>query len=157
MMDLDRREAALASIAILLAAGSSPAAAQTAPPADTPHAHDAMAAPAHWTGKETIAFLIYPGMTALDMVGPHYMLTNLMGATTHIVARTRDPVKSDTGLVFLPDADFESCPRDLDILCVPGGTTGTVEAMKDEATLRFLRDRGERARFVTSVDRKSVV
>ncbi len=34
---------------------------------------------------------------------------------------------------------------------MPGGTTGTVEAMKDEATLRFLRDRGDRAKFVTSV------
>lgn len=102
-------------------------------------------------GKEQIAFLIYPGFTALDMVGPHYMLTNLMGATTHIVARTKEPVTSDTGLVFTPSADFKSCPADLDIICVPGGTTGTVMAIEDVATIDFLRDRGQRAKFVTSV------
>jgi putative intracellular protease/amidase len=156
MTDLTRRDAALASLAALIAAGRSPAAAQSASPqatpsGDMPAAHDMAAMPKHWMGSEKIAFLIYPGMTALDMVGPHYMLTNLLGAKTHIVAKTREPVKSDTGLVFLPDTDFASCPANLDILCVPGGTTGTVEAMKDDATLRFLKDRGERARFVTSV------
>ncbi|MEP9349425.1 DJ-1/PfpI family protein [Xanthobacter sp. KR7-225] len=107
--------------------------------------------PAHWMGAENIAFLIYPRFTALDMVGPHYMLTSLMGATTHVVAKTRDPVASDTGLVFTPSASFEDCPADLDILCVPGGTLGTLAAMEDDATLRFLKARGARAKFVTSV------
>jgi hypothetical protein len=124
----------------LLAGGSAAwAQGQQASPPETPAAHDLTAMPGHWIGSETIAFLIYPGMTALDMVGSHYMLTNLVGATTHIVARTRKPVRSDTWLVFAPDADFDSCPANLNILCVPGGTTGTLEAMKDEATLRFRR------------------
>lgn len=153
MTELARREAALAALAVLVAAGGAPAAAQAPAPAPAaPHAaHDDSAMPKHWMGSERIAFLIYPGMTALDMVGPHYMLTNLMGATTHIVARSLQPVRSDTGLVIVPDTDFESCPDRLDILCVPGGTSGTLAAMKDDATLRFLRDRGQKARFVTSV------
>src|SRR5260363_468399 len=100
-------------------------------------------------GKEQIAFLIYPEFTALDMVGPHAMLTGLLGATTHIVAKSKDIVKSDTGLAFQPSATFDECPLDLDIICVPGGATGTLAAMQDDATLRFLRDRGSRA------DRKS--
>lgn len=124
---------------------------------DLPPAHDMSAMPAHWHGSEQIAFLIYPAFTALDMVGPHYMLTNLMGATTHIVASSREPVKSDTGLLFMPTATFEDCPRDLDIICVPGGTTGTLAAMEDEATIRFLRDRGSRAKYVTSVCTGSLV
>jgi cyclohexyl-isocyanide hydratase len=119
--------------------------------------HDMSATPAGWRGKEQIAFLIYPEFTALDMVGPHYMLTNLMGATTHIVAKTRDIVKSDTGLMFQPSASFAECPSDLDIICVPGGTLGTLAAMQDEATIGFLRDRGARARFVTSVCTGSLV
>ncbi len=103
MPELSRRDAALASIAALCAAGSHPAAAQQRPAdAETPAAHDMSAMPRHWMGSEKIAFLIYPGMTALDMVGPHYMLTNLVGAKTQIVAKSREPVKSDTGLVFLP-------------------------------------------------------
>ena len=80
--------------------------AQSSPP----H-HDMSAMPAHWMGKEQIAFLIYPEFTALDMVGPHYMMTSLMGATVHVVAKTKDPVKSDTGLVFIPSATFEECPQ----------------------------------------------
>ncbi|MFT2675420.1 DJ-1/PfpI family protein, partial [Escherichia coli] len=48
-------------------------------------------------------------------------------------------------------ATFDECPRDLDIICVPGGSAGTLAAMQDDATLRFLKDRGSRAKFVTSV------
>lgn len=108
-------------------------------------------APPGWMGKEQIAFLIYPEFTALDMVGPHHMLSGLMGAKVHIVARSTDIVRSDTGLAFTPSATFETCPQDLDVLCVPGGSGGTLNAMRDDATLRFLKERGARARYVTSV------
>jgi len=108
-------------------------------------------------GKEQIAFIVYPEFTALDMVGAHAMLSGLMGSTVHIVAKTRDIVKSDSGLQFLPSASFEECPRDLDIICVPGGANGTLAAMQVDATLRFLKDRGSRAKFVTSVCTGSLV
>lgn len=85
-------------------------------------------------------FLIYPQFTALDMVGPHHMLTSLMGATVHLVSRTRDPVQCDTGLSVVPSITFDECPTDLDIICVPGGSRGTLAAMEDEATMRFLKD-----------------
>lgn len=120
-------------------------------------AHDMSSMPASWMGSEKIAFLIYPEFTALDMVGPHYMLTSLMGATTHVVAKSREVVKSDTGLMFQPSATFEECPADLDIICVPGGTSGTLAAMQDDATIRFLKDRGSRAKFVTSVCTGSLI
>lgn len=117
--------------------------------------HDHM--PASWYGKEQIAFLIYPQFTALDMVGPHYMLASLMGATVHIVAKTKEPAVSDQGLVFMPSATFDECPADLDIICVPGGSTGTLAAMEDEATIAFVKDRGSRAKFITSVCTGSLV
>ena len=107
--------------------------------------------PANWVGTEKIAFLIYPVFTELDMVGPYHMLTSLMGATTQVVAKTRDIVKSDTGLMFQPSATFDECPLDLDVICVPGGAAGTLAAIQDDSTIRFLRDRGSRAKFVTSV------
>lgn len=113
--------------------------------------HDMSSLPAHWMGAEQIAFLVYPQFTALDMVGPHHMLSSLMGATVHLVGKSHEPVRSDTGLVFVPSATFEDCPQDLDILCVPGGTQGTLAAMGDDSTMRFLKDRGGRARYVTSV------
>lgn len=158
MGQINRRQIGegLAALATTLAAcAATPVAAQT--PATVEPAHDMHDMPAHWMGKEQIAFLIYPGFTALDMVGPHYMLTMLMGAKVHIVARSRDPVASDTGLVFTPSASFEECPADLDILCIPGGTTGTLDAIRDDATLRFVKDRGGRAKLVTSVCTGSLV
>jgi len=123
-----------------------------------PNAHDSMhEMPASWYGKEQIAFLIYPQFTSLDMVGPHYMLASLMGATVHIVAKTKEPVVSDQRLVFMPSATFDECPADLDVLCVPGGSDGTLAAMQDEATIAFLKDRGSRAKYVTSVCTGSLV
>ena len=107
--------------------------------------------PAHWMGKEKMAFLIYPQFTALDMVGPHYMFANVMGAKVDIVAKTREPVVSDNGLTFVPTVTFDECPPELDVICVPGGSTGTLNAMQDEATMKFLKERGGRAKFVTSV------
>ena len=70
----------------------------TAAGQDQPVDSDMMSqVPANWVGTEKIAFLIYPEFTALDMVGPYHMLTSLMGATTHVVAKTREIVKSDAG------------------------------------------------------------
>ncbi|UFZ02743.1 DJ-1/PfpI family protein [Bradyrhizobium ontarionense] len=147
---ISKRDLLLASAAGLATAGL-----RSAPAADvaagTTTAHDMSQVPASWMGKEQIAFLVYPEFTALDMVGPHAMLTGLIGATTHIVGKSRDIVKSDTGLMFQPSTTFDECPLDLDIICVPGGSTGTLAAMQDDGTLRFLRDRGSRAKFVTSV------
>lgn len=124
-----------------------------------PNGHDAMHhdMPASWYGKEQIAFLIYPQFTALDMVGPYHMLASLMGATVYTVAKTKDPVESDQKLVFMPSSTFDDCPADLDIICVPGGSIGTLAAMEDEATIAFLKDRGSRAKLVTSVCTGSLV
>jgi len=113
--------------------------------------HDMTAFPPSWTGKEQIAMLIYPEFTALDLIGPQYMFANLMGATVHIVAKDSRPVRADTRVTFLPSVTFVDCPRDLDILFVPGGTQGTLAAMQDPATVKFLADHGSRAKLVTSV------
>lgn len=147
-------ETALAAALLALCAGDAKAQEPT-PTTHPDYAGHEM--PASWYGKEKIAFLAYPGFTALDLVGPHYMLGNLMGATTHIVAKTKDPVVSDMKLTVVPSTTFEECPADLDIICVPGGTTGTLAAMEDDATIAFLKDRGARAKYVTSVCTGSLV
>jgi cyclohexyl-isocyanide hydratase len=118
--------------------------------------HD-MGTMAAWRGKEQIAMLIYPQFTALDMVGPQHMLASLMGAKLHIVAKTLEPIKSDTGLVFVPSATFESCPKDIDIMFVPGGTNGTLDVINDEQSLAFVADRSERAKLITSVCTGSLI
>ncbi len=101
--------------------------------------------------------LIYPDFTALDMVGPQYMLAGLMGAKVHLVAASREPVKTDTGLVFMPSMTMDECPRDLDILFVPGGARGTIAAMRDRQFIEWVADRGSRAKLVSSVCTGSMI
>ena len=96
-----------------------------------------------------IGFVLFPDLTQLDFTGPLQVLHRLPGSTTHIVAKTRDPVPSDCGLSLVPTATFADCPQ-LDLLCVPGGF-GVSGAIADKATVDFVRRQGARAKYVTSV------
>jgi len=106
---------------------------------------------------QQIGMLMYPGMVGLDFVGPHTFLAGLMNVTVHLLWKTLDVVNAERGLRFLPDTTLDDCPKNLDVLFVPGGTPGTVALMKDDKVLDFLADRGSRARFVTSVCTGSLV
>lgn len=104
-------------------------------------------------GNEKVAMLLYPGFTALDLVGPHYFFACMLGATVHLVT-TGTPhaaVPSDLGLAIQPTTTLEAAPADLDVLFVPGGTMGTVAAMETRRITDWLADRGGRAGLVTSV------
>jgi putative intracellular protease/amidase len=115
--------------------------------------------PAPPVGADRIAMLLYPGMTALDLVGPYHFLASMPGAHVDLVTIGSDlsPVPSDLGLALQPTATFDTCPDDLALLFVPGGTMGTLAAARDPATIAFLRDRGSRARYITSVCTGSLV
>lgn len=107
--------------------------------------------PDAWQGSEQIGMLLYPQFTALDLIGPQHFFAALMGAKVHLVAKTAEPVISDTGVPIVPTATFENCPQDLDILFIPGASQGTLDAMNDQDTLNFIKDRGQKAKWVTSV------
>ena len=93
--------------------------------------------------------LVFPNVQQLDLTGPYEVFASWPQARVRLVAKTLEPVTSSTGLVLKPDASFDDCPQ-LDVLCLPGG--GGVNAlMADEATIAFVRQQAEGARFVTSV------
>ncbi|WP_439815349.1 DJ-1/PfpI family protein [Zavarzinia sp. CC-PAN008] len=156
---MNRRELGVLGGSALLALSAVPLSAQSGP--TTPVAEAAPAPdhpmPAGWMGREQVAIVLYPQLTALDVIGPHHMFTSLMGATVHMVAATREPVTSDNGLILTPTATFDDCPADLDILCIGGGTAGTLAAMESPAMMAFLKDRGARAKWVTSVCTGSLI
>ncbi|MCO5081384.1 MAG: DJ-1/PfpI family protein [Rhizobiaceae bacterium] len=110
-------------------------------------------------GNEQIGMLMYPGFTALDLIGPYHSLASMPGATVHLVTNQRDlsPVPSDLGVAMQPTVTMDDCPRDLTVLFTPGGTAGTLAAARDGATLEFIRDRAKRAVYVTSVCTGSLV
>ncbi len=104
-------------------------------------------------GEERIAMLVYPGFTALDLVGPHYFLASLLGAEIHLVTTQADlsPVASDLILAIAPTVTMADAPEEVDLLFVPGGSRGAVEAMRDAAVLDFIRSRAATAGTVASV------
>ncbi|HEY6299550.1 MAG TPA: DJ-1/PfpI family protein [Candidatus Binatus sp.] len=95
-----------------------------------------------------IGMLLYPGLTLLDLIGPQTVFSWF--ANIHLVWKTTDLIASDTGIGIGPTATFETCPRDLDILFVPGGF-GQQAIMNDREVLDFLADRAARAKYVPSV------
>ncbi|MBD2108516.1 DJ-1/PfpI family protein [Nodosilinea sp. FACHB-13] len=97
----------------------------------------------------TIGLVFYPGMTSLDILGPQQVFSGLPGVKIHRIWKTLDPVKTDDGMMVLPDTTFENCPR-LDVICVGGGLE--MPAIEDDPEiLAFLREQGSTAKFITSV------
>lgn len=96
-----------------------------------------------------IGMLLFPGFTQLDLTGPFEVLHRLPDSEIHLVWKTKEPVAADSGLTVLPTTTIEQCPP-LDVVFVGGGM-GQVTMMSDPAVLAFLRQHGERARYVTSV------
>ena len=99
--------------------------------------------------KHIIGFVIYPGMTALDIVGPQQVFTALPGVQIHRIWKTLDPIKTDDGMMILPDTTFENCPP-LEVICVGGGL-GQMAVVDDPEVLKFLQQQGSTTKFVTSV------
>jgi cyclohexyl-isocyanide hydratase len=97
----------------------------------------------------SVGMVLFPGLTQLDLTGPYEVLARMPGTRVHLVASTLDPVRSEWGLTIVPDATFGNAPP-VDVLCVPGGW-GVDRRLDDEELLDFLRERGERARYITSV------
>ncbi|MGL5834486.1 MAG: DJ-1/PfpI family protein [Waterburya sp.] len=99
--------------------------------------------------KHIIGLIFYPGMTSLDIVGPQQVFSTLPGVQIHRLWKTLDPIKTDDGMMVLPDTIFENCPR-LDVICIGGGLAQ--RAIEDDPEmLTFLRKQGSTAKFITSV------
>lgn len=99
--------------------------------------------------KYVIGLVLYPGMTALDIVGPHQVFSALPNVELHRIWKTRDPLVCDAGLAIVPDTTFADCPP-LDVICIGGGM-GQQAVQDDPEVLTFFRQQGSTAKFVTSV------
>lgn len=106
--------------------------------------------------KYHIGLVIFPGMTQLDITGPHQVFAIMPNTQVYLLWKTLEPVKSSEGMTILPTISFDECPP-LDVLCVPGGAIGQVEMMRDTEVLEFLQQQGKTAKFITSVCTGSLI
>ena len=103
----------------------------------------------------TVAFLLFPNVTQLDLTGPAQVLSRLGDARLHLVWKSLDPVMTDAGFSIVPTATFADLPR-ADILCVPGGL-GINDVIADDEALGWVKQVGEGADWVTSVCTGSLI
>lgn len=96
-----------------------------------------------------IAFLLFPGLTQLDLTGPAQFLSRLPHAKINLVWASLDPVPTDAGFSILPTATFAQIPCP-DLLCVPGGM-GVASVINHAPALDWVRAAGDTAEWVTSV------
>ncbi|MFN6530399.1 DJ-1/PfpI family protein [Nostoc sp. ChiSLP03a] len=102
-----------------------------------------------YSQKHIIGLVLYPGMTALDIVGPQTVFNSLPSVQIHRIWKALDPIETDDGMKILPDTTFENCPP-LDAICVGGGL-GQSAVVNDPEVLEFFHKQGSTAKFITSV------
>jgi transcriptional regulator GlxA family with amidase domain len=102
-----------------------------------------------------IIFLFYDGMTALDAVGPHEILSRLPGAKLQRVAKNQGPIFTDSGLVLTAEHALSDISH-ADILLVPGAGNATTLREFPE-TLKWLRLIHQTTTWTTSVCTGSLI
>lgn len=103
----------------------------------------------------SIAFLLFPNVTQLDLTGPAQILSRLGNAKLDLVWKSLDPVMTDAGFAIMPTATFADT-AEADILCIPGGI-GVTDVMMDETAMAWVRKVGCSAQWVTSVCTGSLI
>ena len=102
--------------------------------------------------KKHFAFTLYPGVNPLDLVGPLAVLRDLkIGSPyrTVVVGERVEPTDTDGPLQLIPAKTFRDVPNPF-ALIVPGAGEATLQAMKDEAILAYVRAAGQTAKVVGS-------
>jgi transcriptional regulator GlxA family with amidase domain len=97
-----------------------------------------------------IAALLFPRITALDVVGPYEVLQRLPDVQITFVGRRKGEVRTDNGFLGLTvDATFSQVQRP-DIVIIPGGV-GTRALLGDQELLTWIRTVHRTSRYTTSV------
>jgi transcriptional regulator GlxA family with amidase domain len=98
-----------------------------------------------------IAIVLYPGLTALDAIGPYEVLRLLPDAEVRFVGEAPGPVVADSGVLFLGVThSYAETPRP-DLVLVPGSGPRTATTMADTQLTGWLRQVHETTLWTTSV------
>jgi transcriptional regulator GlxA family with amidase domain len=111
-------------------------------------------------GMKHIAFVIYPGLTLLDLAGPLQVLSSMCERNREfsivVVSKESGAVAADVPLKIVPGGTFNDVPSPA-VVVVPGGEGPTVKAMGDDALLDYLKNVSVSADYVCSVCTGSLI
>ncbi|HEY3021281.1 MAG TPA: DJ-1/PfpI family protein [Solirubrobacteraceae bacterium] len=102
-----------------------------------------------------VAFVLYDGFTALDLIGPYEVIAGWPGAEVRFVAAGPGPIVADAGLAVMPTDTPASLPGP-DVVVVPGSSRPFGPA-SDEALLEWVRQASASAAWMASVCTGAVV
>lgn len=104
-----------------------------------------------------ISFFLYEGLTTLDLMGPHDVLSRVPGAEAISVSKGGQAVLADTGVLGLTASHAMDEVDATDVLVVPGGLEGTFAAAADPEILDWIRAVSADATWITSVCTGSLI
>lgn len=97
-----------------------------------------------------IAIVLYPGMTALDAIGPYEVLRAIPGAHLRFVGSEVGPVTCDSGVLHLGVTHTFAETPEPDLVLVPGGMV-VASPMADKELTGWLREVHRTTTWTTSV------
>ncbi|WP_272491746.1 DJ-1/PfpI family protein [Natronogracilivirga saccharolytica] len=104
-----------------------------------------------------VAIVVYPGMTALDAIGPYEVFRFIPNCDLRFVYHQTGPVVTDSRVLILGAThSFEETPEP-DIILVPGSEANTVTAMADSDLIKWLRRVHQTTRLTLSVCTGSMI
>jgi transcriptional regulator GlxA family with amidase domain len=104
-----------------------------------------------------IAFVLYPGITALDVIGPYEVLRSLPGAEVRFVSNERGPVTADSEvLTLMATHSYTETPHP-DLLLVPGSATNSLGILEDKELVEWVAEAHKTTMWTTSVCSGSLV
>ena len=108
------------------------------------------------TTPRKVVIVAYPDVQTLDVIGPAEVfstaarLSRESGYDVELVARTRGPIRTSSGIPLLPRTVLSEVKGPIDTLVIAGGT-GVYDAVHDRELVAWVKRRARSCRRVTSV------
>jgi transcriptional regulator GlxA family with amidase domain len=99
---------------------------------------------------KTIGILVYDGVNDLDMMGPRYIFGQAMGVKTKLIALKPGNIKTVMGIEIVPTTIIDSISA-LDVLVIPGGFTGTIEAIYNKNLHEWIKKIDKTTKYTSAV------
>ena len=99
---------------------------------------------------KTIGILVYDGVNELDVMGPRYVLGQAMGVKTQLIGLKPGSIQTVMGVEIVPNTVIDSVDN-LDILIIPGGFKGTIQAAYDTRLHNWIRKIDQTTKYTGAV------
>lgn len=104
-----------------------------------------------------ITYLLYDGITALDVVGSYEFLSRVPNTKIKFAALYKGAIKTDAGMLTL-QADFSLDEiTKTDVLIVPGATISFLEMVQNKQVLNWIKSIHEKTIYTVSISSGAVI